>query len=101
MSLSLGATESIPFAIIKGTKTGISTTSSQLTTTSTPIYKSITIKVRSIGAGTYIAIGDSSSQPYRLLANGDSVGIDTIDNVNKIYCITDIGSSGILEYFGG
>lgn len=101
MSLSLGTTESIPFAVIKGTKTDVSTTASQIVTTSTPIYKSVTIKVRSMGTGTYIAIGDSSSQPYRLLADGDSIEIDTIDNLNKIYCITDSGNTGSLEYIGG
>jgi len=57
--------------------------------------------VRSLGSGTYIAIGDSSSQPFRLNFVGDSLDIDFIDDLSKVYVITDSGSTGELEWIGG
>ncbi len=103
ISFSFGNSDSIgmPNTIIKGSKTDISTTATQITTTSTPINKAVTIKVRSLGTGTYIAIGDSSSQPYRLTAVGMSHDIDTIDNLNKVYILTDAGTTSSIEWFGG
>lgn len=103
ISFSFGESDSIglPNAIIVGTKTNISTTASQITTTSTLINKVVTIKVRSLGTGTYIAIGTSSLQPFRLTSVSDSTDIDFIDNLDKIYIITDIGSTGEIEFIGG
>ncbi len=103
ISFSFDNSDSIglPNTLVVGSKTDISTTSAQITTTSTPINKVVTIKVRSLGTGTYIAIGNSSSQPYRLTAVGMSHDIDTIDNLNKVYIITDAGSTSSIEWFGG
>lgn len=88
-------------SIIKGTKIDISNIAAQITVASTPIFKVVTVKVRSLGTGTYIAIGDSTSQPFRLNAVGDSHDIDWTDNLNKIYVLTDNGNTGALEYIGG
>lgn len=103
ISFSFGGTDYIgmPNTITVGSKTDITTTSAQITTTSTPIYKVVVIKVRSLGTGTYIAIGNSSSQTFRLTAVKDSLDIDWIDNLNKVYVITDAGSTGSIEWIGG
>ena len=95
------AVSELPTTVIVGTKTGISNVASQITATSTIIYKAVTIRVRSFGTGTYFAIGDSATQEFRLTAIGDSHDIDWIDNLNKVYVITDAGNTGVLEYIGG
>lgn len=103
VSFSFGGTDYIgmPNTVIIGSKTDITTTAARITTTSTPIYKAVVIKVRSLGTGTYIAVGDSSSQTFRLTAVKDSLDIDWIDNLNKVYIITDTGSTGSIEWIGG
>lgn len=103
ISFSFGNSDSIgmPNTIIKGSKIDISTTATQITTTSTPINKVVVIKIRSLGTGTYIAVGDSSSQPFRLTAVKDSLDIDWIDNLNKVYILTDAGTTGSIEWIGG
>ncbi len=103
ISFSFGESDSIgmPNMVIDGTKTGISTTTSQIVTASTPINKVVTVIVLSLGTGTYIAIGNSTSQSTRLTAIGDSYDIDWIDNLNKIYCVTDSGSTSSISYTGG
>lgn len=90
----------LPSAIINGVKESIGTSAVQLTVTPTPITNGITVKVRSLGTGTYIAIGSSTSQEFRLTAVGDSKDI-FVDDLSKIYCITDAGNTGALEYDGG
>lgn len=89
-----------PNSIIAGSKTNISTTASQITTVETLINKVVTVKVRSLGGGTYIALGNSTTQSFRLTAIGDSHDIDYIDDLVKIYCITD-GSNASIEWIGG
>ena len=103
ISFSFGESDSIgmPNSIIDGTKTDISTTAAQIVTASTPINKVVTIIVLSLGTGTYIAIGNETSQSTRLTAIGDSYDIDWIDNLNKIYCVTDIGSTSSISFTGG
>ncbi len=86
--------------IIQGTKT-VSNVASQIVVAATPIFVCVTIKVRSLGTGTYIAIGDSTAQPFRLTAVGDSHDIDWVGDLNKVYCITDAGNTSVLEYIGG
>ncbi len=87
--------------IVQGTTTGITTNAAQVIVASTPIYSCITIKVRSLGTGTYIGVGSLTAQPFRLITVGDSLDIDWIDNLNKVYVITDAGNTGVLEYVGG
>jgi len=103
ISFSFGNSDSIgmPNSIIDGTKTDISTTAAQIVTASTPINKVVTVIVLSLGTGTYIAIGNSTSQSTRLTAIGDSYDIDFVDNLNKIYCVADIGSTSSISYTGG
>jgi len=91
----------LPSTLIVGEKTDISTTAAQLTTTPTPVRKAVTVKVRSLGTGTYIALGDADLQPFRLNSVGDSMDIDFIDDLSKVYVKTDAGSTAALEWIGG
>lgn len=90
----------IPSTIIDGTKLDISTTAEKLVTTSTPISKSVIVKLRSFGTGSYIAIGNSTSQNFRLTAVGDARDIDFVDDLSKVYVRTDVGNTGELEFNG-
>jgi hypothetical protein len=72
----------------------------RLTETSTPILRAINIKVRSLGTGTYIAIGTEDNREFRLNNIDDSIEIDFVDDLKKIHAITDIGSTGELEWIG-
>lgn len=87
--------------IIQGTATGITTVAAQITAVATSIFVCVTVKVRSLGTGTYIAIGDSTAQPFRLTAVGDSHDIDWTGDLSNVYVITDAGNTGSLEYIGG
>jgi hypothetical protein len=93
-------TITLPNKIIKGSKTNISSTAAQVTTTSTLINKLVTVKVRSLGGGTYIGLGDDSDQPLRLVSVGDSHVVDYIDDLSKVYCVTD-GTNAQIEWIGG
>lgn len=86
--------------ILQGVKTNVSTTATQLSKTSVRIYKAMTIKVRSLGTGAYIAIGNSAGQEYRLTGAGDTKEIDFVDNLTDLYVITDTGTTGAIEWFG-
>jgi len=87
--------------IIQGTTTGIAVAAVQIIAASTPIYKVVTIKVRSKGTGTYIAVGNATAQPFRLTSVGDTLDIDWVGNLNKVYVSTDAGNTGSIEYIGG
>ncbi len=91
----------LPSAIIDGTKSGITTTAAQLCAASKPMKKGGLIKVRSLGTGTYIAVGNVTSQNFRMDAVKDTLAIDFIDNCNKIYVITDSGNTGVVEFLAG
>lgn len=91
-----------PSSIISGVNTTIGTTAVQLTETSTPIHNVVTVKVRNLNAAaTYIALGSSSTQQFRLVRVGDSHDIDFVDNLNKVYVVADAGADNALEYLGG
>ena len=68
-----------------GVKENISITAVQLSSTSVEIYKAVTIKVRSLGTGTYIALGDSDEQEFRLTSVGDSCDIDFVSDLKDLY----------------
>lgn len=87
-------------AIQPGVKENISTTAVQLSSISIDIYKGITIKVRSLGTGTYIALGNYEEQEFRLTSVGDSCDIDFVSDLVDLYVITDAGSTGSLEWIG-
>lgn len=95
------SSEAKPTEVISGAKTDISTVSAQLTTADTPIKKAVTVKCRDMGTGTYIAIGDAATREFRFLAVGDWHEIDYINNLDKIYVVTDAGNTGKLEWIGG
>lgn len=92
----------MPTKVICGYKDDIDTSGQRLTDKPTPIIKAVTVKVRSFGTGTYIAIGnEDGSIDFRLTAVGDSYDIDWIDDLSKVTCITDAGSTATLEWIGG
>lgn len=93
------ADNNMPTKIICGYKSDISTAGERLTDRIEPITRIVTVKVRSLGTGSYIAIGDEDEQPYRLTGVGESQDI-YIDDVSKIVVITDVGETGCLEWFG-
>lgn len=95
------SSEAKPTEIIAGAKTDISTVSAQLTTVDTPIKKAVTVKCRDMGTGTYIAIGSATTREFRFLAVGDWIEIDYINNLDKMYVVTDAGNTGKLEWIGG
>lgn len=94
-------TIAMPTDVIVGTTTGISNVAAQITATDTPILKVVTVKVRSLGTGTYIALGTAVTQSFRLQSVGSAINIDWINNLNKVYAITDAGNNGVLEWIGG
>lgn len=91
----------LPSKIICGYKDDISIAGERLVDKPTPIHKVVTVKVRSKGTGTYIAIGNEEEQPFRLNAVGDSHDIDWVDDLSKVIVITDSGTTGEVEWIGG
>lgn len=91
----------LPDKVITGYKDDISTAGERITDKPTPILKSVTVKVRSLGTGTYIALGSEEEQSFRLDTVGDSLDIDWIDDLSKVVCITDAGTTGCIEFIGG
>ena len=86
--------------ILQGVKTDISTTATQLFTTSIQIHRAMTLKVRSIGTGKYIGIGNETGQEYRLIGVGATKDIDFVDNLTDLYVVTDNGNTSELEWIG-
>lgn len=99
----LGALGAIrkPAKIIRGYKDDIDTGVQRITDRPTPVRKVVVVKVRSLGTGTYIALGDDEEQPFRLTAVGQSLDVDWIDDLSKVHAATDAGSTGALEWIGG
>jgi len=95
------ADNNMPTKIICGYKDDISTAGERLTDKPTPIIKVVTVKVRSMGTGSYIALGNEEEQAWRLIAVGDTHDIDWIDDLSKVIVITDTGNTGSLEWLGG
>lgn len=90
-----------PTTIIRGYTEGISTDGKRLTEKPTPIRKAVTVRVRDLGTGTYIALGDVDEQPFQLSAVDASLDIDWIDDLRKVVVSTDAGDTGVVEYLGG
>jgi len=91
----------MPTEIIAGYKDDINTSGDRLTKKKTPIIKVVTVTVRSLGTGAYIAVGDEDEQPRRLLSVGATLDIDWIDDLSKVVVSTDAGSTGAVEWIGG
>jgi len=91
----------LPSAIVAGTKTAITTTAAALVGAATALKKGVNVKVRSLGTGSYIAIGNAAGQEFRMDAVKDSLWVDFIDDAADIYVITDAGNTGVVEYIGG
>jgi len=94
------ADNNMPTKIICGYKDDISTAGERLTDKPTPVTKAVNVKVRSLGTGSYIAIGNEEQIEWRLSAVGDSHKI-YVDDLSKVIVITDVGTTGCLEWFGG
>lgn len=90
-----------PRRVITGYKDNISTAGVRLVEKPTPIHRVVTVKVRDLGTGNYIAFGDEIEQPFRLNATGESLDIDWIDDLHKVVVVTDIGTTGVVEFIGG
>lgn len=90
-----------PNEIICGYTDRIGTTGKKLTEKPTPIKKAVTVKVRSLGTGLYIALGNEDEQEFRLTAVGASEDVDWIDDLSKVIATTNAGSTGELEWIGG
>lgn len=91
----------LPSAIVQGTKTGVTTTGAALVGTATPLKKGVNVKCRSLGTGSYIALGNAAGQEFRFNAVGDSLWVDFIDDAADIFVETDAGNTGVVEYIGG
>ncbi len=91
----------MPVKIIAGYKDNISISGDRLTAGKTPIIKVVTVTVRSLGTGSYIALGNEDEQPRRLLSVGAFLDIDWIDDLSKVIVSTDAGETGCLEWIGG
>lgn len=91
----------MPTVIIAGYKDDITISGDRITLKKTPIFKVVTVTVRSLGTGTYIAIGNEEEQPRRLLSVGATLDIDWIDDLSKVVVSTDAGNSGAVEWIGG
>jgi len=93
------ADNNMPTKIICGYKDDISTAGERLTNKPTPIKKVVNIRVRSMGVGTFIAIGNEEQIERRFTAVGDNQDV-YIDDLSKVITITDAGSTGCLDWFG-
>lgn len=73
------------------------TSAARLKSESLANTESLTIKVRSMGDASYIAIGGSGSQDFRLTAEGDSVDLDV--DPYAVYVKDDHSSTAaVVEY---
>lgn len=87
--------------VIVGKKIDINTIATKIIAASTTINNAIIVKCRNLGTGSYIALGNATDQELRFTAVGDWHEIDYIDDLSKIYVITDAGNTGELEWIGG
>lgn len=93
---------SMPRRVISGYKDDITAGAGQrLTERKTPIKKVVVVKVRSLGGGTYISLGNEEEQEFRLTAIGSSIDIDWIDDLSKVIVNSDAVTAGVLEWNGG
>ncbi len=90
-----------PTKLIVGFKDDIDTSAQRITSKPTPIYECVTISCRSLGTGTYIALGDEDEQPFRLTGVNQSIDITFLDDLSKLIVITDAGNTGYLQWIGG
>lgn len=90
-----------PTKLIVGYKSDIDTAARRLVEISTPIYKSVTITCRSLGTGTFIALGDENERSFRLTGVNQSIDIDFISDLSKILVETDAGNTSWLQWIGG
>lgn len=93
--------EQKPELIICGYKDNISTAGDRLVTKPTPIHEVVLVKCRSLGTGTYIALGDEKEQAYRLNAVDQELPVDFVDDLSKVVVSTDAGTTGAVEWIGG
>lgn len=76
-------------------------------TTATPLYSgaiykwvtAFTVRVRSMGTATYIALGDKNVQDWRMITVGQTFGISLnpgeVLDLSKIYVVSDTGDATV------
>ena len=79
-------------------KTAIPTAAVQVTSSSIGIKKA-TLRVRSVGTGSYVAVGGITRQEVQLPVGG-SVDL-WCSNLNQVYVITDVGTTSVVEIIYG
>lgn len=91
-----------PSNIFGGVNETIGVNAAKLTETSTPIYSIAVLKVRSLNAAaTYIAVGNENDQEFRLVRVGDTLDVDFVNDLSKVYVIADAGADNAIEWIGG
>ncbi len=90
-----------PTKLIVGFKDDIDTSAQRITSKPTPILKVVVVTCRSLGTGTYIALGDEDEQPFEITGVNQSIDIDFIDDLSKVIVVTDAGNTGYLQWIGG
>lgn len=99
--LSVMSDNAMPTKLIVGYKDNIDTSAQRITDKPTPIYKSVTITVRSLGTGTYIALGDEDEQSWKFTGVNQSLDVDFVNDLSKLVVVTDAGNTGYLQWIGG
>lgn len=79
-------------------KSGISTSAVSVVNSSVPVKKA-TLRVRSVGTGSYVAVGGSARQELRMVA-GQSADLWCSD-LDQVFVITDSGSTAVVEVIYG
>lgn len=79
-------------------KTGISTSAVCVVSSSVAVKKA-TLRVRSVGTGTYVAVGGASRQEVQLPADG-SVDL-WCSNLNQVYVKCDVGTTAVVSILYG
>lgn len=79
-------------------KTAITTVAVQVASSSIGVKKA-TLRVRSVGTGSYVAVGGISRQEVQLVA-GASVDL-WCANLNQVYVKTDVGTTAAVEVLYG
>lgn len=79
-------------------KTAIPTTAVQVTSSSIGVKKA-TLRVRSVGTGSYVAVGGIARQEVQLPV--DAAMDLWCSNLNQVYVKTDVGTTSIVEVLYG
>lgn len=79
-------------------KTGVTTVPAAVVGSSVSVKKS-TLRVRSVGTGSYVAVGGSDRQEVQLVVGG-SVDL-WCSNLDQVYVKSDVGTTSVVEVLYG